>query len=134
MDNNTKLLNERIESLFEELASLQPGSEEYAKVSDDLNKMYKLRIEEIKIQNEDDEHYARRCMDKEFHEQEMVAKGVESKGHMVERFVKLGLECAAIFVPCVVYGHWMRECLMFEKEDSFSHTTSRNLLNRFKPW
>lgn len=133
MDENTKLLNEEIRQRIESLGDFEPGSEEEVKAVENLNKLYKLRIEEIKAQNEDDERYARRSMDKEAQEREAETKLIEMKEHRIERYVRYGLEGAAIVLPLIFYGTWMKRGFKFEEEGTFTSTTFRGLFSKFRP-
>lgn len=133
MDNNTEMLNEEIGRRIKELVDLEAGSEEESRAIENLNKLYKLRIEEIRTQNEDDERYARRAMDKDIQEQDAKVKSVEMKEHRIERFVRYGLDAAGIILPIAFYASWMRKGFEFEKEGTYTSTTFRGLFGKFRP-
>lgn len=108
------LLNEEIKSEIQNLSSLPPGKEKSNAV-EDLVKLYKLRIEETK--NESDKQF----------------KKAQLKEQHRDRYFKLGVEAAAIILPLIFYGIWLRRGFKFEETGTFTSTTFRNLFNRFKP-
>lgn len=133
MDQVTKLLNEEIERRIETLTSLESGTEEEAKAVDNLTKLYKLRIEEIKNQNEDDDRYARRTLDEKVQNREAEERVVEREDHKKDRFVHYILDGAAIIVPVIFYGKWMKMGFKFEETGTLVSPTFRNLYSKFKP-
>jgi len=115
MDEEIKnLLGERIKSEIRNLSSLPP-SKEKTNLIDDLVKLYKLRIEEIKIEK----HNA--------HEKAKLEEQIK------DRYFKLVVEAAGIILPLIFYGIWLRRGFKFEETGTFTSTTFRNLFNRFKP-
>ncbi|MCD7903628.1 MAG: hypothetical protein LUF91_07750 [Oscillospiraceae bacterium] len=52
MDESKDLLEEAIVAGFEDLKNLQPGSEEQRAVVDDLVKLYRLKIDQNKAEDE----------------------------------------------------------------------------------
>lgn len=46
--------------------------------------------------------------------------------------VKTGVEIAGLVVPIVFYGMWMKRGLEFEKEGSYTSTTFKGLISKFK--
>lgn len=115
MDEIRELLGEQISATFGDLASLKPGSEEYARAVEDLAKLYRLRIEENKASAE---HSDKEC---------------EKTERILERCLKYGVEIAGIILPLLFYAHWMTKGFKFEETGTFTSTTFRGLFNRFKP-
>ncbi len=50
-----------------------------------------------------------------------------------DRYFRLGVEAAAIILPLIFYGIWLRKGFKFEETGTFTSTTFRNLFNRFRP-
>jgi len=102
------LLGEEIKTEIRNLSTLEEGSKEKSTAIEDLAKLYRLRIEETK--NEWD-----------FNEK------------VKDRYFRLGVEAAAIILPLIFYGIWMRRGFKFEETGTFTSTTFRSLFNRFRP-
>jgi len=51
----------------------------------------------------------------------------------IDRCVKIGVAVGELALPLAFYGLWMRRGFEFEKTGSFTSTTFKNLLNRFRP-
>lgn len=127
------LLDKAIESEFQSLSSLSSGSEEKSKVIDDLAALHKLRIEEIKAEAEAEEKRARRVMDDMDRERDEQFKQRQLSEQIIDRYVKVGTAAAELMLPLVFYGVWMKRGLKFEETGTFTSTTFKNLLGRFKP-
>ena len=108
MDENKKMLDAEIASLIECLDDLEPNTEEYSKITDNLNILYKLKIEQEK--NETD-----------------------SKDQKKFRIIGYALEGVGIVLPLVFYGKWMKKGLKFEETGTFTSTTFKDLIRFFKP-
>jgi len=55
------------------------------------------------------------------------------KENRIDRCVKVGVAVGELVLPLAFYGLWMRRGFEFEKTGSFTSTTFKNLLNRFRP-
>lgn len=144
------LLDDVIEREIENIESL-PSGEEKSSAIRDLSALHKLRIEEIKTQAEVDEKCERRVMDSEQHQADLVLKTREADGkdadrireeaaqkhqtrdQVIDRRVRTGIQVAELVLPLAFYGVWMGMGFAFELNNSFTSTTFKNLLNRFKP-
>ena len=51
----------------------------------------------------------------------------------IDRYVRTGVAVAELVLPLAFYGVWMGHGFEFEKTGSFTSTTFKNLLNRFRP-
>lgn len=109
------LLEEKIKSGIKDLSFLPSGSKEKEAAIDDLVKLYKLRIEETR--NESDIQF------KKYQLEEQVK----------DRYFRFGVEAAGIILPLIFYAIWMERGFRFEETGSFTSTTFRGLLNRFRP-
>lgn len=56
-----------------------------------------------------------------------------AKDNKVDRYVRTGVAVAELVVPLVFYGIWMGQGFRFEESGSFTSTTFKNLLSRFRP-
>lgn len=145
------LLDGVIEEEITNVKSLEAGTEKKSAAIRDLATLHKLRIEEIKAQTEADEKAARREMDKNrqsdehaLKERELNSKDVDRthdeqvqdrqiREQVIDRRVRTCLQVGELVLPLVCYGIWFGMGLTFEIDNSYTSTTFKNLLNRFKP-
>ena len=126
-------LEEEIRLQIEDLDSLENGSDEKASAIDDLVKLYKLKIEEEKIQLEFEDKRERLNEEIENHEQEERLKKRQMDEAVIDRYFKVGIAAAEIILPLLFYASWMKKGFKFEEEGTFTSTTFRGLFNRFRP-
>lgn len=81
----SELLDEKIVNQFDMISSLEAGSEERSKEISNLNVLYKLKLEETKIENDCYEKSERRDMDNRHHDDEL---GLKDKHHNDELELK----------------------------------------------
>lgn len=131
MDDKIKeMLDERIQSQIEYIASLDDDGENKTKAIDDLVQLYKLRIEESKNDKELEEKKKRRLMEQE---QEIRKAESDLSEQRKDRIIKIVLTAAEIGLPLIFYGCWMKKGFKFEETGSFSSTTFRGLFSKFRP-
>ncbi len=145
------LLSEEIKTQIQDLSKLNPGSAEKSKAVDDLATLYKLKIDETKMELDFDEKQARREIDKEnrlkddaIKEQQLKDENsVRERDELIrkerlaeqvkDRYIGLGIAAAEIILPLIFYSKWMKKGFKFEETGTFTSTTFRGLFNRFKP-
>lgn len=120
------LLEKEIETEFENLSSFNSGSKEKAAAIDDLVKLYKLRIEDVKVNYDYNEKFDARTGDEQIKRNQLTEQ-------IKDRYFKLGIEAAGIVLPLIFYAVWMRRGFRFEETGTYTSTTFRGLFNRFKP-
>ena len=64
---------------------------------------------------------------------EESANQQEIRENRIDRFVKAGTAALELVLPLVCYGIWMGKGFKFEETGTFTSTTFKNLLNRFRP-
>lgn len=128
-----KMLDEEIKEEFHNLSSLQAGSKEKATAIENLETLYRLKIDETKIEIDLDEKRNRRGMDDESAERDIRLKQVQLEEQVKDRYFRIGIEAAGIILPLVFYAVWMKRGLKFEETGTYTSTTFRGLFNRFKP-
>ena len=128
--NVDELLSEEIAVQIKALSDLQSGSKEKSTAIDDLTKLYKLRIEENKSVWDADEKYNRRMMDGE-----SVTKDNDFKERQIaeDRYFRVGIAAAELLIPLMCYGIWMNKGFKFEETGTFTSSTFKGLINRFRP-
>ena len=139
MDNKIKsMLDEEIERRIDELsgASGESGTE----AIDNLVKLHKLRIDEIRIESESEEKTERRKLDERKIDSEIESqindytfKRNQEREEYKNRYLRFGIEAAGIVLPLAFYGIWMRKGFKFEELGTFTSTTFRGLFNHFRP-
>lgn len=125
MRENEGLLEYVIKEELQNLTTLEAGEEKSSAI-DDLVKLYKLKIEEDKNQND--------LMEKvDARENEVLLKEKQLNQEKKNGFLKLGLEAAGIILPLAFYAAWMTKGFKFEETGTYTSTTFRNLFGGFKP-
>lgn len=81
-----------------------------------------LAIKERELGGKD----ADRVQEKEFQDR-------QAKDQVIDRCVRMGVQIGELVLPLIFYGIWMNRGFKFEESGSFTSTTFKNLLNRFKP-
>lgn len=122
MSEIQKLLDEEIVQRLKGLNGLESGSKEIGAAIEDVEHLFKMRVEERKLNNE-----------LESNAREERDKLVENAARAKDRYIRLGLDVAGLILPLAFYGIWMAKGLKFEETGTFTSTTFRNLFNRFKP-
>lgn len=140
-DKVKELLDERIYDDLLGLESLAVASAEKGAAIDDLVKLYKLRIEEDKYEQEFCEKREAHIMDiDEKKEARFMERDTDSRNkqealreQIKDRYLKVGVTSAEIIIPLIFYASWMKRGFKFEETGAFTSTTFRGLFNRFKP-
>ena len=122
MDELRELLSEEIKTAILELSSLELGSKEKAMAVDDLVKMYRLKIDESKLD-----------LEFESKKNEEALKNEQGQEETKHRYLKIGIEAAGIILPLAFYAAWMNKGFKFEETGAFTSTTFRGLFSKFKP-
>ena len=110
MDETKEKLNEEIKAHFKNLSELQKGSKERTTAVNELNTLYRLKIDENKKELED-----------QLNEQKK------------ERIFKAWIVAAEIILPLAFYAFWIDKGLRFEKDGAINSTTFRGFISRLKP-
>lgn len=127
------LLNDEIVAEIQNLSEMEDGSEEKSQAIDDLVKLYRLRIEEIKCELDADEKVKRCQMEQEEIKNDDSIKREQINEQVKERYFKVGVAAAELIVPLIFYGIWMRKGFKFEETGTYTSNTFKGLINRFRP-
>ena len=133
MDNEIRQkLEEEILNKLDNLQDLECGSKESSIEIDDLVKLYKLSIEERKLELDFDEKEKRIDVDKDRYQQDYdiknsgLVEAEETRLHeelfkkeqlnemRKDRLFKVGIDTAGIIIPMIFYAIWMRKGFKFE--------------------
>lgn len=129
----TLKLDELIDSEIENISGLESGTKEKSAAIDDFTKLYRLRIDEKKV----DLDYKDRCRTRE-NEEVQAGHDIDQRKDQLEeqrldRYFRLGIAVGELILPLIFYGVWMKRGFKFEEKGVYTSTTFRNLFNRFKP-
>lgn len=133
VQNIEELLSEEIAAEIQALSELNSGSKEKSTAIDDLTKLYKLRIEENKSIWDADEKYNRRVMEDEANTRDDEVKRTQIAEQVKDRYFRVGIAAAELMIPLVFYGVWMKRGFRFEETGTFTSSTFKGLINRFRP-
>lgn len=132
-DEIKKELEKEILKEIQDLSALESGSKEKGSAIENLATLYKLIIEEVKIEHEAMEKAFDRGSADETSVRDLELKQRTLDESIKDRYFKLGLDVAGLIVPIIFYGIWMGRGLKFEETGTYTSTTFRGLFNRFKP-
>lgn len=117
-----ELLEEVIETELLNLSGLDTGSEDKSKAVKDLTELYKLRIEEIKAEQAQNDSRIELAMKKE-----------QAKSQAFERWINLGVQSGLVVGGWIMYSIWYHRGLEFEETGTVRSPMTRNLLAKMLP-
>ena len=128
-----ELLDREIADEIRKLSSLSDGSKEKSEAIEDLTKLYRLKIDESKMEWDVDEKFSRREMEKETNAKDEEFRNIQLNEQVKDRYFRVGIAAAELIIPLIFYGIWMRKGFKFEETGAFTSTTFKGLFNRFRP-
>lgn len=142
MGDVKQLLDERIENEFLLLEDL--SEEEKAKAISNIATLYKLRIEEEKVEIEADEKYNRRVMEDEHFsidadraEREIETRNKQYKESRFDRFIDSAIVSGTSIVTTILsiaaYNSWFKKGLTFEQTGTFTSSIVKSLITKITP-
>ena len=144
MEEIKNLLGSELKGQIEKLSNLTPGSKEHSEAVESVNKLYRLKIDELKAEWEYSEKFDRREMD-EAHlkrEDELKEKQFKSDEEFkkkqidemrFERYFKYCVEVALAVGGWVFFNHQTNKGYRFEQTGTILSHTFRNILHGIKP-
>ena len=133
-------LTDEILSQFNNLAQLSPGSKEQQTAVENVTKLYRLGLEDVRADYDYDEKIYRREVDEQHGQDELQKQDREEEfkqnqlsEQVKDRYLRLGIEVAGIILPLMFYASWMKKGFKFEETGTYTSTTFRGLFNRFRP-
>ena len=115
MDEAKELLTNQLTEEIRKLSTMEDGSEEKTATINGINQLYKLKIEEARL------------------ESEKAAQEVERTEQKRDRIFRYALDGALGVAPLIFYGIWMKRGFKFEETGTFTSSTFRGLTKFFKP-
>lgn len=126
-DQNKKMLEEAIAKCFENLDKEEVGSEEHSKRIGDIRKLYELKIEEEKLDDERSSKSLQRGENSEKLLHEEAMKKEETK----QLLFKVGGDIGKVVLTLGCYGIWMAKILFFEEHGNI-HTKAFSFIGKPK--
>lgn len=151
MDTIRELLDTELKSQIENLARLDSGSKEMTAAVEDVNKLYRLRLEEDKTALDYKERRAKRISENAQHREEtelkkaqvkleadaqlneVCFKDTDKKAAFWDRIVKIGISAGETLIPLAAYAAFFVAGLKFEETGTFGSSTFKNFLHVLKP-
>lgn len=150
MSEERDMLDELIVDLVENLSALEDGSREKSMAVDDIAKLYKIKLDAIKLNIDADDKENRRVLEEmnfqkeiEFKEaqtekeaelraQEIELKQKELNELKLDRWFKAGLTVFEIVTMLFAYGHWTKMGFRFEETGTIRSNTMKNIFMKPK--
>ena len=143
-DNISEQLDDVIEKRLKEFDYYDLDSENTKQAVEAIEKLYKLKIEERKVEGELYEKQKtreneERKVEGELYEKQKTreneedVKNKELREKRIDRWVNGAITVASTAASLVFYGIWMNKGFKFEETGSFTSTTFKGLFNRFRP-
>lgn len=124
--NIETLLYDEIETEFDKLSQLEPGTEQHKAAADTLAKLMDRAIELDKIESD--------CKDKEAaRESEQLLKEQQLKDEKKDRLVKNIIGAAGVVLPLIVTVWGTKVSLKFEEEGTFTSIMGRGFIQKLLP-
>lgn len=121
MEKTKNMLNEEIQSGIECLNQLDINSDDYGKAADHISALYKLKIEEYKIETD---------YKKTLAQQESECK--KTKNENIIQYAKIGTEIGLGLCSVISAVWFARKGFKFEETGTYTSTTFRNSLSKLR--
>lgn len=119
-------LNDVIEREIRNVSTLGTGTKEKSDAVRDLSELYRLRIEEAKVEVD-------RIDRKKQREAEIRYRCEQSRSQAIDRWVNVGLQLALAVGGLMAYDVWYRRGLKFEETGTITSPMTKNLISRMIP-
>lgn len=135
-----EMLANAMASEFENLKNLEPGSKEATAVVENITKLYRTGLEEVRNVEAYEEQVARREMDDQAHKDELEKnKRAETLAQLKaaqekkDKQIEHGISVLGILAPLVLYRVWLTKGFRFEEKGTITSATFRSLIQKIKP-
>ena len=128
-----ELLDREIAEEIKNLSGLSDENGEKSTAIANLEKLYRLKIDESKMEWDVDEKYSRREMETKTSARDEEFRNAQLNEQVKDRYFRIGIAAAELILPLIFYGIWMRKGFKFEETGAYTSTTFKGLFNRFRP-
>lgn len=132
-DKIRETLDEVIELKLQNLIALRHDSEGKSNEIKDLTELYKLRIEEAKIETDRIDKMRQREVERDAQMNENYLKSEQLRSQALDRWINVGLQVGLTFASLVAYNCWYNRGLKFEETGTVTSPMTRNLISRMLP-
>lgn len=122
-------IEKEIERLLEELTKVDPSSEDYKEITSRIGDLYLTLNKEGELNL----HKDKVEIERQKVEDDSLIRVEDINQNKLLNGIKTGVEVLGVIAPLVFYGIWMNRGLQFEEEGSFTSTTFKGLIGKFKP-
>lgn len=132
-DKIRTLLDETIEVKLRNLTQLSTNESVKSREVDELTQLYKLRIEEAKLEVDRLDKAKQRENEQTERLTELGFKSDQLKAQKLDRWVNVGLQVGLALGGWIAYDIWNRRGLKFEETGTITSPMTRNLISRMLP-
>lgn len=133
-EQNVKdLLKEELVNEIQAISSMETGSEEQQRAVDNFNILYKLNLDQEKIDNDLDQREKQRDFEYAKEEQRIDEDRERKAEERKNKYIQWGIDIASLVLPLSLYTKWLSKGFKFEQTGTFTSTTFRDLLKHIKP-
>ena len=125
-DFTRQLLEEEIQAEIKILKNLPDGCLEKENAIESLTKLYKVGLDDLKLEMEAEASIATRKDERAYREAQL-------KEQKIDRIFKLVIELGGTALTMGFYAYWMKKGFEFEETGTITSNTFRGLTNRFRP-
>ena len=146
MDETKILLQDEIVGVLNTMKELSPDSEKYEKTLDGLVKLYGLKLEEKKLEQDFKEKEARREMEDRHHtdevdasyssrKEDLIQKVKQHRFQILELIISTGITAATFGASFFARNFWMKKTFLYEEHGTITGNASRETWrSMFKPF
>ncbi len=114
-----------IEDEIERLNGLEDGSEERVTVIENINKLYRLEIEDNKIEYESTDKYR----NSEIAEEDMNFKKRDARMKFIMDGIKVGAEISVVILNLIALKHHLKDMYKFEETGTLCSEAGKKTFN-----
>ena len=138
-DNSRDLLLEAIVEQFDRLDQCE-DEEERKKIIDNLSTLYRLKLDETRLDGEYDRDLHKFEFDRKQYEDDKASKEDEkryrdnqAREEKIEKYIEFGIKGGTTVLMIIAYDIWYRRGLKFEETGTVSTRMTQNLIGKLIP-
>lgn len=133
MDKIKEMLDDTIKSEIQKINSMATGSDVKTKAIDDVSKLYRLRIEEEKIETEQETKKYELNLKEDSIKLESYYKDDVLKSQFKDRWIGMSVQVGLAICGWLAYDIWLRRGLKFEETGMVTSPLTKNLMSKMLP-
>lgn len=138
-DNSRDLLLEAIVEQFDRLDQCE-DEEERKKIIDNLSTLYRLKLDETRLDGEYERDLHKFEFDRKQYEDDKASKEDEkryrdnqAREEKVDKYIEFGIKGGTTVLMIIAYDVWYRRGLKFEETGTVSTRMTQNLIGKLIP-